>query len=211
MTRTATNEPVQRRDRRLQARQDRKRNEYQRQRRERLKGYAIWGAVAAVVLAVVGLVVWDSFLKESPGQAVPSLGNMHVAPGEDHIPYNSDPPTSGPHFNNLARWGIHSEPIENELQVHNLEDGGVIVQYDCEDCEDLIKQLEAVMNSYGPIGRPPQLHWLLAPRKNMDAKIALTAWGRIDKMDEFDEGRIRKFIEAYRGIDHHPIAGERPR
>jgi hypothetical protein len=37
----------------------------------------------------------------------------------------------------------------------------------------------------------------------MPPKIALTAWTRLDTMDEFDEGRITRFIEAYRGIDHH--------
>jgi hypothetical protein len=37
----------------------------------------------------------------------------------------------------------------------------------------------------------------------LDRKIALTAWGKIDKFDEFDEGRITKFIKAHIGIDHH--------
>jgi hypothetical protein len=37
----------------------------------------------------------------------------------------------------------------------------------------------------------------------MDHKIALTAWRRIDTFNEFDEGRIVRFIEAYVGIDHH--------
>ena len=41
------------------------------------------------------------------------------------------PPTSGPHYSQLADWGIHDEPISNELQVQNLEDGGVMVQYNC--------------------------------------------------------------------------------
>jgi hypothetical protein len=37
----------------------------------------------------------------------------------------------------------------------------------------------------------------------MAHKIALTAWTRLDTMDEPDEGRVTRFIEAYRGIDHH--------
>jgi len=36
------------------------------------------------------------------------------------------------------------------------------------------------------------------PRQNKDAAIALTAWGWLDKMDTFDEERIRKFIDAWR-------------
>jgi hypothetical protein len=44
---------------------------------------------------------------------------------------------------------------------------------------------------------------ILAPYPGMDKRIALTAWGRIDKFDAFDEQRIVRFIAAYRGIDHH--------
>lgn len=38
---------------------------------------------------------------------------------------------------------------------------------------------------------------IVTPRLNMDAAIALTAWGRIDKMDSADKGRIETFIRAY--------------
>jgi hypothetical protein len=38
----------------------------------------------------------------------------------------------------------------------------------------------------------------------MDTRIALTAWGRIDTLEDVDEQRIVRFIETYRGIDHHP-------
>ena len=44
---------------------------------------------------------------------------------------------------------------------------------------------------------------VLAPYPTLDRCIALTAWTRIDKMDELDERRVVRFIEAYRGIDHH--------
>jgi hypothetical protein len=45
---------------------------------------------------------------------------------------------------------------------------------------------------------------ILAPYPGMRSRIALTAWTRIDTFDEFNERRIVRFIEAYRGIDHHP-------
>jgi hypothetical protein len=140
-------------------------------------------------------------LETGPGQVVPDMGNRHIQIGEEHEPYNSDPPTSGPHYPFLARWGIHNTSIPKELQVHNLEDGGVIVQYNCREldpreCEELVQNLTRVVEGYPLI--------ILAPYPEMDSVIALTAWGRIDKFDEFDEYRIRRFIEAYMGIDHHP-------
>ncbi len=92
---------------------------------------------------------------------------------------------------------MHEEPIPDELQAHNLEDGGVIVQYNCPDgCPQLAEQLGALVRRY-----PEKV--ILAPYPDMEARIVLTAWGRIDTLDGFDEKRIVRFIRAYRGLDHH--------
>ena len=157
---------------------------------------------------------------EGPGQSVPLHGNVHIqSPGSPHIPYNSDPPTSGPHVNFIIRWGIHKVQIPREIQVHNLEDGGVIIQYHCENCGELVSRLEAIVQKYqkkaeiehsstGPQIPSRYDHLILAPYPEMDTTIALTAWGKIDKFNQFDEERITKFIEAYIGIDHHPAREE---
>ena len=42
-----------------------------------------------------------------------------------------------------------------------------------------------------------------ASHKDMGSRIALTAWQRLDKFDDFDAQRIRAFIERYEGIDNH--------
>jgi hypothetical protein len=49
-------------------------------------------------------------------------------------------------------------------------------------------------------------HWVQMRLPYMDSRIALTAWGRIDKFDQFDESRVVGFIDAYAGVDHH-VAG----
>ncbi|MCX6022176.1 MAG: DUF3105 domain-containing protein [Chloroflexi bacterium] len=144
MTRAAANEPQQRRDRRQTARTDRKKIEAQRERRRKLSRMGGWAVVGLVVAGVLGWFVYITFLKEYPGQLMADLGNRHVT-ATDEVTYNSEPPTSGPHLPNLASWGVHSEPVDTKLQVHNLEDGGVVVQYDCEDCQDMVKQLETIV------------------------------------------------------------------
>ncbi len=164
-----------------------------RARRRRRWGLGITLGVAAVV--VVGYFAWRA-AADLPGTFVPSLGNAHIQLATDpHPPYNSEPPTSGPHLPYLAPWGIHTRPIQKELQVHNLEDGGVMVQYSCE-CPELLAKLSDVVKQYTG-------HVILAPYRGMKSKIALTAWTRIDTFDEFDEARIVRFIERYKGIDHH--------
>ncbi|MBI2861430.1 MAG: DUF3105 domain-containing protein [Chloroflexi bacterium] len=159
--------------------------------------YLIVGSMLGGILFVLLLIVLTRS-QSGPGTAVSDLGNLHI-PSIDspHQPYNSDPPTSGPHVPSLTPWGVHQEPIPRELQVHNLEDGGVLVQYNCsDDCPDLVAQLEAIVKRY-----PDKV--ILAPYPGMRNRIAMTAWTRIDTFDEFDEQRITRFIDAYRGIDHH--------
>jgi len=163
-------------------------------RMSRRRRGALTVAAAVVVAASVG---WFAYRAAAslPGAAVPDQGNRHIAlPTTPHEPYHSDPPTSGPHLAYLAPWGVHTRPIARELQVHNLEDGGVLVQYSCE-CPDVVERLRAVVRRYDKV--------ILAPYPGMKPRIALTAWARIDTMDELDEARAVRFIEAWRGIDHH--------
>jgi hypothetical protein len=155
-----------------------------------------------------------------PGRAVPLLGNQHlISPGTPHEPYNSNPPTSGSHVRWMASWGVHKVPIPLEVQVHNLEDGGVVVQYKCtEPCPDLVAKLEALTQRpellamskalVNPQG-PPSIRLVVAPYPAMTPAIALTAWGRIETLDHYDEVKILRFIKAYIGIDHHPATPEK--
>jgi hypothetical protein len=166
-----------------------------RRQRRRLVGVAI----VAIAVAAVGGGWWlYAQSRPSPGEFVPSLGNLHIPTADTpHQPYNSDPPTSGPHLPHIAPWGLHTRPIVKELQVHNLEDGGVAVQYRPDCADRVLSGLRAIVDRY--VDRV-----VLAPYPGLDRCIALTAWTRIDKFDEVDGERISRFIDAYRGIDHHP-------
>jgi hypothetical protein len=153
--------------------------------------------IAVVAAALVGYWAYRA-AADLPGVKLPDLGNAHIQLAtEPHVPYNSDPPTSGPHMPYIAPWGIHTEPIVKELQVHNLEDGGVMVQYHCASaCPDLVAKLTEIVRRY-------ETQVILAPYPGMRTRIALTAWTRLDAFDDLDEARIVRFIRAYRGIDHH--------
>jgi len=173
---------------------------------------------ALCVIIVFSACAAASAAPDQPGRAVPLLGNRHlVSPGTPHEPYNSDPPTSGPHVQWVAPWGVHKVPIPLEVQVHNLEDGGVVIQYKCAatPCPDLIARLEALTKRpdllalpkalVSPIG-PPAIRLVVAPYPMLKSStaIALTAWGRIQLLDDYDDAKILRFIKAYIGIDHHP-------
>ena len=163
----------------------------------RRQWWIIGGAVAIIAAVVVGYFAYRA-VAELPGVSMSDQGNAHLQTfNEPHVAYNSDPPTSGPHMPYVAPWGVHNEPIPKELQVHNLEAGGVVVQYNCPSpCPDLVERLAAIVRRY-------ERQVILAPYPGMKTRISLTAWTRIDGFDDFDEARIVRFIKAYRGIDHH--------
>lgn len=172
---------------------------------ERQRKRALTRRLRGIVIAIVGIVILGGLVaalvtnspEDRPGEIIPDLGNQHISQPETFDDYNSVPPTSGPHWGQLAPWGASSQPIPNELQVHNLEDGGVGVQYNCPDgCPELVSQLETIVTQYSD-------RVFVAPYPGMETTIALTAWNRLDIFDEFDEKRIDDFIRAYRGADHH--------
>ena len=173
---------------------EKKKQKAKRRRVKMIRNYTL--LALAVVAVAVGVYVLSSGVGKK-GRHVPSLGNRHIPNVESsHIAYNSNPPTSGPHVTYLAKWGIHIEPIPKEIQVHNLEDGGIIIQYNRSADNELISKLAEITRRYKDLV-------ILAPFPDMDSLIALTAWTRIAKLDRFDEERIERFIKSYRGIDHH--------
>ena len=92
-----------------------------------------------------------------------------------------------------------AEPIPLPVQRHILEHvplgmggqrPGILIQFNCAKFEcapDLVDRLATIAQEYEFV--------YMAPYPEMDAKIALTAYGRILTLDEVDEGKIRAFIE----------------
>ncbi|MBI4127768.1 MAG: DUF3105 domain-containing protein [Parcubacteria group bacterium] len=162
-------------------------------------------AIAVLIGGIYLLTLWSQARKEGlPGRAVAAQGRNHIAEAAAHEPYNTTPPTSGPHYGYTAPWGVHAEHVADEVVVHNLEHGGVIVNYDCnrsgenlsEDeranaCEELVSQLTDITTQY-------RVKVLQHPYEELDYPIVLTAWGRIMELDRFDKDLIQKFIRAFR-------------
>lgn len=195
--------------RRAQSRQEDRLHARERQRIREIRTQRIrFGLIIGAVVLVVALIGAGMYFgsRGQPGKSVPIQGAQHIQKGEQHAAYNSKPPTSGPHWNIGGEapvpWGIYTEPIPDEAQLHNLEHGGVMIHYSCRDCPELATRLEDFYNRYVPANRLPMFPTsskiVIAPYYDMDARIALTAWGRIDTFDDYDEQRIVRFLEAFR-------------
>lgn len=130
-----------------------------------------------------------------PGRPVRDLGNTIIAPGEAHPDYNSTPPTSGWHYTVPTHWGIHNDPIPDEIQLSNLAAGGVLIQYRPELAPDTVQRLIDAVKTLRSQRRYCRL--MLAPYVGLDAPIVLTAWNRIVEFEEFSLDAVRAFVDTF--------------
>ena len=147
------------------------------------------------------------------GTHYPSQGHKHFAEGEStNFDYNSNPPTSGSHKEVFSDAFNSPTPLAKYVQVHLLEHGNVLLQYNC-NCPDIAGALYQIAYRYdGQLIPPNQLQPLpsdvqaaeeagqaviVAPYPGMKQKIALTAWTRLGTLDAIDQEKITSFINAY--------------
>lgn len=181
------------RHRREAALELRRQEQQRRQGQRRRRSLAIYGGVA-VVLAAAAVLVARVAVRPAPpdlGEQIPGQGRAHVQLGQSHPPYNSNPPTSGWHTPQEARWGAHRTEIPDEIVLHNLEHGGIWISYKDPGDAELVEKLESLVARY-------RSKVILTPRPRNDSPIAVAAWERLLKLDTYDEGRIVAFINAYR-------------
>lgn len=131
----------------------------------------------------------EKLSKSMMGEKMPDMGALHVARGTTHVAYNSNPPTSGPHWVGVAGPGIKTEPVADELVLHSMEHGAAVVWYQDKLDQNQIERIKVAFNSAS--GKK-----IMLPRKNLDVPVALTSWGYLLKLDTIDEGTIKEFIET---------------
>lgn len=159
-------------------------------------------------------------------------GFQHISPPQT-VSYRTQPPTSGNHYGVGAPGptGVLANPVQNEIQVHNLEHGHVSIQYNGLD-EALQKSLEAIVDGTAvrtaegefdivPAGTEPLPgadeqftvnEWaFIAPYPQMTHKVAFTAWGELlgcDAPNEQVTAVAEKFIETHRDKGRESFPGQ---
>lgn len=161
------------------------------------RGRILLLAFVAVGLLPVEWIIFNRIQTAPPGDDTAIREELVLEePWAMHEPYLTIPPTSGARTQSGAAGGLHTEPIANEVQVANLAEGGVIIQYSCDQradgCAEIVEQLESIAGRY--VGR----NLLLAPGPAVaDTRVAVSAWGKILRMDTVDEEEIVAFVDAY--------------
>ena len=161
----------------------------------RVPWFAIGGA-AVVIVAVVFLA--RSFGVGSPavGRYVPGGAALQHVPEGQAIAYPSYPPTGGPHWPSPTTWGAHTEAVPDELAVHNLEHGGVVISYNNIPPADLAA-VRTLMQTY-PRDQYNEVKVVLRPYdKIAPTTMTMTAWDWIDELPRYDDARVRAFLQAH--------------
>ena len=170
------------------------------QRRSRL----IWGGIILVALSLVAVLIWNTF-RPATGQEFPIMSAVHIDNGENPGEYNSNPPTSGPHYGRGLANGFYEDadladlpPYPHASLVHNLEHGYIIFWYNCDlldeaQCDDLKEDLRDYLD--GPLA----VRKLIAfPWKSTDVPLVLTSWGYMLEVENFNARQASNFVNSNR-------------
>jgi hypothetical protein len=192
---------------------------------------AMTAAAGLVVVAVIGLVLLGGGssaesdapkLLEAAGctvKTVDALAGVHSIPTPEGTSskWNTSPPTSGPHYQDPAKWGAYTDALNPAQFVHNLEHGGIYIQYGKDVSAATIAQLTTFYAKHVN-------GTLLAPLPSLGSKIALGAWttgegsasgngtARLTTCTAFDQAAFAAFFAAYqfKGPERFPASSLLP-
>ena len=147
---------------------------------------------------------------EESGEAEVTVRPRSIGPGEEaaimptrnHVPegqsvvYSTTPPTSGDHRERWADCGIYPDGLPDEVIVHNLEHGNIVISYNLSDQRET-ELLRSVLATI-----PLAEEWGVTRfyDKIPEGTLAVAAWGRRIRMPGFDLDGLARFFAAYAGV-----------
>jgi len=138
-----------------------------------------------------------------------SAAGIHVTSPPPKSDYNTWPPTSGPHNPQWAPYDVYTEPVEEYRLVHNLEHGGIVIQYGNKVSQ---AEVDQIVDWY----RDDPNGLVVAPLPSLGKTIAMTAWtqpedgsrgtGHLMRCDAFVQRAFDAFktTYAFRGPERFP-------
>jgi Protein of unknown function (DUF3105) len=143
--------------------------------------------------------------------APPYLPALHVPVGT-HVDYDSNPPSSGPHYPIWAAYQEWPAPVQREYYVHDLEHGAVVLLYKCPDggpCPEIVDALRKARDAIpdDPLcgGTGVRVRVVITPDPLLDVPIAAAAWGWIYKAQCVDLPSLTQFARDHYGQGTEPI------
>ena len=183
-----------------------------------LGGRRMWGAIGAVLLvAVLGVALFAGNVFGSDAQAgmktlikngtcvetdfKKSMGREHTTDPRTKVVYTqSDPPTSGKHYQSPPPLMIYDEPVPQWILLHALEHGNVLVQYGSKVSAADQAALRAAVLKH-------RARTLMAPYPKLGKRVVYTAWQRMLSCQGFQEDALTGAQAKWAGMNG--IAPER--
>jgi hypothetical protein len=130
------------------------------------------------------------------------------------VDYATNPPSSGPHYPIWATWGVHATPVPRSYYVHNMEHGGVILQYKCTDaasCASAEAFLKGVMDKLQTdksCAPPVRVRVVITKDDAIPTPISASAWGWTYVSDCPDAPSLLDFVQTHYGQGPEDLCGE---
>jgi hypothetical protein len=139
----------------------------------------------------------------------PLLPGVHVPIGTD-IQWDSNPPSSGPHYPIWAAYQAYTSPVPRGYYVHNEEHGAVVFLYNCDaGCPAVVAGLQAASDAIpdDPVCASAEagvrVRTVITPDPLIDVPVAAAAWGWVYKAQCLDAPTLRDFA-----LQHYANAPE---
>jgi hypothetical protein len=135
---------------------------------------------------------------------------QHTGSLEERVNYDTNPPTSGRHYQFPADDGAYGEAPQDEQLVHSLEHGRVIIWFKPSLSETQRADLTALFDE-------DSYQLLLVPRADMPYQVAASAWNRdplpngtgrlltCDRMTPEVFDALRTFRDEHRSNGPEPV------
>lgn len=153
------------------------------------------GVMIALVIGVGAYV----FIQQKSKPKEMTLGTQHAELGKNHVSpstkvdYNSNPPSSGDHYQSPAPKGAYEQGIPDGTAIHNLEHGYIWIAYRPDLPSDQVQKLKGLFSS--PFSDPKftPSKAIVTPRPNNPAPISVVSWRWTMNLDTFDENKLTQF------------------
>jgi hypothetical protein len=102
-------------------------------------------------------------------QTKKATSREHTTSLDERVKYNTNPPTTGKHYQIPAQDGIYGQAPQDEALVHTMEHGRVIIWVKPSLPEQQRADIRALVED-------DSYQMVLVPRRNMPYAVAATAW-----------------------------------
>jgi hypothetical protein len=143
----------------------------------------------------------------------PLMSSFAHVPIGTTVDWNSNPPSSGPHYPIWAAFQAYTAPVPRGYYVHDLEHGAIVFLYNCGSpdagggqCPQVVSTLQAASDSLpdDPVcaqqgGPGVRVRTVITPDPLIPTRVAAAAWGWIYLADCADLPTLEQFAKAHYG------------